>query len=114
MTPKVDMTEGDDSLEKVARFKAALDQLIERIAVLYKEKADTLRVIGYASAPSAGADPLDSYRAALDRAQAVAKILGGAGMPANRVQPEATPGAGAGNGRVEIQLVPMTTAGPAQ
>jgi flagellar motor protein MotB len=89
-------------------------ELIERIAVLYKEKADTLRVIGYASAPSAGADPLDSYRAALDRAQAVAKILGGAGMPANRVQPEATPGAGAGNGRVEIQLVPMTTAGPAQ
>jgi len=32
MTPKVDMNEGDDSLEKVARFKAALDQLIERIA----------------------------------------------------------------------------------
>ena len=89
-------------------------ELIERIAGLYKEKTDTLRVIGYASAPSAGADPLNSYRAALDRAQAVAKILGEAGMPANRVQPEATPGAGAGSGRVEIQLVPMTTAGPAQ
>jgi hypothetical protein len=32
MTRANDMTEGGDNLEKVARFKAALDQLIERIA----------------------------------------------------------------------------------
>ena len=32
MTAKDDLTEGGDNLEKVARFKAALDQLIERIA----------------------------------------------------------------------------------
>jgi hypothetical protein len=81
-------------------------ELIGRIAGLYKQRADTLRVVAYAGAPAAGADPLDSYRAALDRAQTVAKMLGDAGVPANRIQTEATPVGDAGGGRVEIQLLP--------
>jgi hypothetical protein len=83
-------------------------ELIERIAGLYKQKADTIRVVGYAGAPVPGADPLDNYRAALDRAQSVAKLLGDAGMPANRIQTEATPTGGPDStgGRVEIQLLP--------
>ena len=83
-------------------------ELIERIAGLYKQKSDTIRVVGYAGAPAPGADPLDNYRAALDRAQSVAKLLGDAGMPANRIQTEATPAGGPDStgGRVEIQLLP--------
>jgi hypothetical protein len=80
-------------------------ELIERIAGLYKQRSDTLRVLAYAGAPPTGADPLDSYRAALDRAQTVAGLLGKAGIPANRIQTEATP-AGSDSGRVEIQLLP--------
>jgi flagellar motor protein MotB len=79
-------------------------ELIERIAGLYKQRADTLRIVAYAGAPAAGTDPLDSYRVALDRAQTVAKMLGDAGIPANRIQTEATPAGG--GGRVEIQLLP--------
>jgi outer membrane protein OmpA-like peptidoglycan-associated protein len=83
-------------------------ELIERIAGLYKQKSDTIRVVGYAGAPAPGADPLDNYRAALDRAQSVAKLLGDAGMPANRIQTEATPAGSPDStgGRVEIQLLP--------
>ena len=88
-------------------------ELIQQIAGLYKDKTETLRVLAYAAAPAAGVDPLDSYRIALDRAQAVAKMLGDAGMPATRVQAQATPAAGT-DSRIEVQLLPMTTAGPAR
>lgn len=83
-------------------------ELIERIAGLYKQKSETIRVVGYAGAPAPGTDPLDNYRAALDRAQSVAKLLGDAGMPAGRIQTEATPAGGPDStgGRVEIQLLP--------
>ena len=99
-----------------AAADAQTRELIARIAGLYKDKTDTLRVIAYAGTPARGVDPLDSYRAALDRAQAVAKMLGDAGMPATRVQAQATPAAGAAGAgdRIEIQLLPMTTAGPAR
>jgi hypothetical protein len=79
-------------------------ELIERIAGLYKQRPDTLRIVAYAGTPAPGADPLDSYRAAIDRAQAVAKLLANAGIPANRIQTEASPAGG--GGRVEIQLLP--------
>lgn len=79
-------------------------ELIERIAGLYKQRPDTLRIVAYAGTPPPGADPLDSYRAALDRAQAVAKVLADGGIPTARIHTEASPAAG--GGRVEIQLVP--------
>ncbi|HEX6443168.1 MAG TPA: hypothetical protein VF007_13335, partial [Stellaceae bacterium] len=56
-------------------------ELIERIAGLYKQRPDTLRIVAFAGSPAPGADPLDSYRAAIDRAQAVAKVLADAGIP---------------------------------
>ena len=78
---------------------------IERVAALYKDKPGPVRVVAYAAAPAAGGDPLDSYHAALERAQAVAKALADSGIPADKIQTAATPAAGApAAGRVEIQL----------
>ena len=75
------------------------------MAALYKDNPGTVRVLAYAAAPSGGGDPLDSYHAALDRAQAVAKALAEAGIPASKIQTEAAPAAGArAPGRVEIQF----------
>jgi len=77
---------------------------IERVAALYKGKPGTLRVIGYTAVPAPGSDPTAGYRAALDRAQAVAKALSASGIPANKIQTEAAPASGArAAGRVEIQ-----------
>ena len=69
-----------------------------------------MEVIGYAApaAPGAtGGEPLAGYRAALERAQAVAAALRAAGIPADKVQAEAAPvGAGGSADRVEVQLLP--------
>jgi hypothetical protein len=82
---------------------------IERIAGLYRANPGTVRVIGYAAGPAAGAaggDPLAGYHAALDRAQVVAKALAEAGIPGGKIQTEAAPAAGArAPGRVEIQFL---------
>ena len=78
---------------------------IEHIAALYKDNPGIVRVLAYAAASAGGGDPLDSYHAALDRAQAVAKALADAGIPAGKIQTQATPAAGArAAGRVEIQF----------
>jgi hypothetical protein len=80
---------------------------IERVAALYKDNPGTVRVLAYAAAPAGGGDPLDSYHAALDRAQAIAKALAEAGIPVGKIQTEAAPAAGArAAGRVEIQFTP--------
>jgi outer membrane protein OmpA-like peptidoglycan-associated protein len=81
---------------------------IERVAGLYRDSPGTVRVVGYAAGPGAGGaggDPLASYHSALERAQAVAKALTEAGVPASKIQTEASPAAGARTpGRVEIQF----------
>jgi len=78
---------------------------IERVAALYKNNPGTVRVLAYAAAPSGSGDPLDSYHAALDRAQAVAKALADSGIPAGKIQTEAAPAGGARvAGRIEIQF----------
>jgi hypothetical protein len=80
---------------------------IDRVAALYRKTPGSVRVIAYAAAPAPGRDPLAGYHAALDRAQAVAKALAAAGIPAGKIQTQAAPAAGAnGAGRVEIQLAP--------
>ena len=80
---------------------------IDRVATLYKDSPGAVRVLAYAAAPAGGGDPLDSYHAALERAQAVAKALADAGIPAGKIQTEAAPAAGArAPGRVEIQFTP--------
>jgi hypothetical protein len=80
---------------------------IDRVAMLYKDNPGAVRVLAYAAAPKGGGDPLDSYHAALERAQAVAKALADAGIPAGKIQTQAAPAAGArATGRVEIQFTP--------
>lgn len=85
---------------------------IERVAALYRDNPGTVRVIGYAAGPAVGGgvgggDPLASYHAALVHAQAVARALAEAGIPAGRIQTEAAPAAGArAAGRIAIQFMP--------
>jgi len=91
----LEMTAGQDRAE------------IERVAAAYKAAPGALRVVGYAAAPSAGGDPFGSYRAVLERTQAIAKALADAGIPAGKIQTEAAPAAaGRASGRIEIQFVP--------
>jgi hypothetical protein len=75
---------------------------IAAVAARYKQSPAPVRVVAYGAAPAAGGDPLASYQSALDRAQAVAKALAVAGIPAAKIQTEASPAAGPG--RVEIQF----------
>ena len=83
---------------------------IERVAALYREQPSTVKVVGYAAlapAGTPGGEPLAGYRAALERAQAVASALRVAGIPADKLQAEAAPADNAGSaGRVEILLLP--------
>jgi hypothetical protein len=54
-----------------------------------------------------GAEQLNNFRAALDRAQLIAKALGETGIPANKIQTEASPAMpSAPTGRIDIQLLP--------
>jgi hypothetical protein len=80
---------------------------IARAAALYRKQRGVLRVVAFAAAPPPGGDPLASYHAALDRAQAVATALAKAGVPSRKIQIEATPAAGSRvRGRVVIRLAP--------
>jgi hypothetical protein len=82
---------------------------IDRVAALYKAKPASVRVIARTPPRSPGTDPLGDYRKALDSAQAVADALKAAGIPADKLRPEAlsgTSGTAAPAGRVEIQFVP--------
>jgi hypothetical protein len=78
---------------------------IERVAAAYRAAPGTVRVIAYAAVPASG-DPLAGYNAALNRAQGIAKALSDAGVPAAKIQTQASPATGAQAGRVEIQLAP--------
>jgi hypothetical protein len=84
-------------------------QQVDRVAALFKEKPGHVRVVARTAPPAAGADPLASYHAALQGAQAVADALKRGGIPASKIQTEASPNvgpAGANSGRIEIQLAP--------
>ena len=79
--------------------RGTLGKLVSR----YRAKPGLVRVVGYAGVASGAAQELNSYRTALDRAQAVANALSKAGIPANKIQVEAAPtGSDAGQGRAEI------------
>lgn len=79
--------------------RQALDKVLPR----YRTKPGLVRVVGYAGIGASATEQLSSYRAALDRAQAVAKGLAQAGIPASKIAVEAAPtGADAGPGRAEI------------
>lgn len=77
------------------------------VVAKYKERPRTVRVVSYAAPATGGAEQLNSFRSALDRAQIVAKELAGAGIPAKQIQTEASPSSpNAPTGRIEIQLLP--------
>ena len=72
---------------------------------LYQQNPGKIRVIGYANAGSGAAEQLNSFRAALDRAQAVAAALTQAGIPSDRIAVEAAPsGSNTPENRAEVLL----------
>jgi len=80
---------------------------LEAVVPLYRENPGKIRIIGYAAAGSGAVEQLNSYRIALDRAQAVAAALTHAGVPSDKIQVEAAPvGADSGGSRAEVRLEP--------
>ncbi len=78
---------------------------IERVVPLYRENPGKVRIIGYAGAGSGATEQLSSFRAALDRAQAVAAALTQAGIPSDKIAVEAAPsGSNSGESRATVLL----------
>jgi OmpA family len=98
----------------VAEIKFAADstsitdsdrQALETVVPLYQQKPGKVRIVGYANAGSGAVEQLNAYRAALDRAQAVAAALTKAGIPSDKIQAEAAPaGPNSGESRAEVLL----------
>jgi hypothetical protein len=81
---------------------------LQPVVAQYQEKPRTVRVVSYAVPGTGGAEQLNAFRAALDRAQMVAKELTDSGIPANKIQSEAAPAAAnAPVGRIDVQLLPL-------
>ena len=82
-------------------------QTIGKIVPLYQQNPGRIRIIGYAGAGSGAVEALNSFRAALDRAQAVAAALTQAGIPSDRIAVEAAPsGSNTPENRAEVLLEP--------
>jgi outer membrane protein OmpA-like peptidoglycan-associated protein len=80
-------------------------QTLEKVVPLYQQNPGKVRVVGYAGAGSGATEQLNSFRAALDRAQAVASALTTAGIPADKIAVEAAPsGADPVESRAEVLL----------
>jgi outer membrane protein OmpA-like peptidoglycan-associated protein len=80
-------------------------QTIGRIVPLYQQDPGKIRIIGYAGAGNGATEQLNSFRAALDRAQAVAAALTQAGVPSDKIAVEAAPsGSNSGENRAEVLL----------
>jgi outer membrane protein OmpA-like peptidoglycan-associated protein len=80
-------------------------QTLESVVPLYRQHPGKVRVVGYAGAGNGAVEQLNSYRTALDRAQAVAAALSKAGIPSDKIQVEAAPtGTNSGESRAEVLL----------
>ena len=80
-------------------------QTLETVLPAYQQNPGKVRIVGYAGAGSGAVEQLNSYRTALDRAQAVASALTKAGIPSDKIQVEAAPqGENAGESRAEVML----------
>jgi outer membrane protein OmpA-like peptidoglycan-associated protein len=80
-------------------------QILETVLPVYQQNPGKVRIVGYAGGGSGAVEKLNNYRAALDRAQAVAAALSQAGIPSDKIQVEAAPaGAGSGESRAEVLL----------
>ena len=80
-------------------------QTLEKVVALYRQNPGQVRVVGYAGAGSGATDQLGRFRAALDRAQAVAAALTKTGIPSDKILAEAAPAGGqSGASRAEVLL----------
>jgi outer membrane protein OmpA-like peptidoglycan-associated protein len=80
-------------------------QTLGKVVPLYQEHPGKVRIVGYAGAGGGAAEQLNSFRAALDRAQAVAAALTKAGIPADKIAVEAAPsGVDSVENRAEVLL----------
>ena len=80
-------------------------QTLQAALPIYQQNPGKIRIVGYAGGGSGAMEKLNSYRTALDRAQAVATVLKQAGIPSDRIQVEAAPrGANSGDDRAEVLL----------
>lgn len=97
----LDLAPGTASVPADARSRLA------DIVKQYQAQPRPVRVVSYAAPASGGAEQLNAFRTALDRAQLVADVLTGDGIPKGKIQTEATPAsASAPPGRVEVQFMP--------
>ena len=84
----------------------ALARLADVVA-RYKAKPGIVRIVSYAAPGAGGAEQLNSFRGALDRAQVVAKGLASVGIPSDKIQTQAAPSSDSSPaGRIDIQLLP--------
>ena len=81
--------------------------MLDHVSAQFQQQPRSLRIVAYAAAATGSAEQLNSFRAALDRAQIVAKQLTDAGVPAKQIQTEAAPSNDTKPpGRVEVQMLP--------
>jgi outer membrane protein OmpA-like peptidoglycan-associated protein len=100
-TPVAEIKFGADSTSLSDKDR----QTLETVVPLYQENPGKVRIVGYAGAGGGAVEQLNSYRSALDRAQAVAAALTQAGIPSDKIQVEAAPAsANSGESRAEILL----------
>jgi outer membrane protein OmpA-like peptidoglycan-associated protein len=100
-TPVAEIKFGADSTSLSDKDR----QTLETVVPLYQQNPGKVRIVGYAGAGSGAVEQLNSFRSALDRAQAVATALTQAGIPSDKIQVEAAPaGANSGESRAEILL----------
>ncbi|MBO0739620.1 MAG: OmpA family protein, partial [Alphaproteobacteria bacterium] len=99
VTPVAAVKFGGDSTSLTDNDRKALDAVLP----LYQHNPGKVRIVGYAGGGAGAVEKLNSYRTALDRAQAVAAALTQEGIPSDKIQAEAAPaGANQGEGRAEI------------
>jgi len=100
-TPVAEIKFGADSTSLSDKDR----QTLETVVPLYQQNPGKVRIVGYAGAGNGAVEQLNSFRSALDRAQAVAAALTQAGIPSDKIQVEAAPaGANSGESRAEILL----------
>jgi outer membrane protein OmpA-like peptidoglycan-associated protein len=100
-TPVAEIKFGADSTSLTDKDR----QTLETVVPIYRQNPGKVRIVGYAGGGSGAVEQLNSYRTALDRAQAVAAALTQAGIPSDKVQVEAAPqGENPGESRAEVLL----------
>jgi len=100
-TPVTEIKFGGDSTSLTDKDK----QTLETVLPIYQQNPGKVRIVGYAGGGGGAVEQLNSYRTALDRAQAVAAALRQAGIPSDKIEVEAAPGgANSGENRAEVLL----------